>query len=463
VAFAHLPRSKARVLCSRVGSSPRTTEGWKLCKSYGRALIFAENVSEIVVSTRRFQLPKSTADNHESLLFCRASKDSVINEIYITPSASELKARFSYRDMRGQFGIRDITGPFRPALSYPVNGIMPPAGRSWRFTKERFDALVAENRIYYSPKTNRPFLKSYAEEFLGVPAGTTWTDISMHLARSERCGYPAQQPLALMERIVQRATNVEDIVVDPFMGSGTTLAAAANFNRQWIGCDNNPDAISICEERMRGVLASSREIVVPTAEFFEKPVSVSRYSRLTHGLFDAEPAYHFVLDETVACEESRNYEFKEVKGLSASGAIRNTADEYAVAFLNSEGGRILWGIRDSDRVVVGVELNAKLRDDVAKSIENKLANIQPPLSPAHWRIKFHVIYGPQSNAPVKDRFVVELAVPKPDEAALLYGTGSGEVFLRGDSGKKKLNFLEIQSEILRRAAMKQNPTLEPLT
>jgi DNA modification methylase len=265
--------------------------------SYARVmaerLFFAENVSEIVVSTRRFQLPKSTADNHESLLFCRASKDSVTNEIYITPSASELKARFSYRDMRGQFGIRDITGPFRPALSYPVNGIMPPAGRSWRFTKERFDALVAENRIYYSPKTNRPFLKSYAEEFLGVPAGTTWTDISMHLARSERCGYPAQQPLALMERIVQRATNVEDIVVDPFMGSGTTLAAAANFNRQWIGCDNNPDAISICEERMRGVLAASKEIVVPTAEFLEKPVSISRYSRLTHGLFDAEAGLPF--------------------------------------------------------------------------------------------------------------------------------------------------------------------------
>jgi hypothetical protein len=266
-----------------------------------------------------------------------------------------------------------------------------------------------------------------------------------------------------MERIVQRTTNGEDIVVDPFMGSGTTLVAAANLNRQWIGCDNNPEAVSICQERMHRILASSKQIVVPTAGFLEKPVSISRYSRLTHGLFDAEPAYHFVLNETASFEESRNYEFKEVKGQSPSGAIRNVADEYAVAFLNSEGGRILWGIRDGDRVVVGVELNAKLRDDVAKDIENKLANIQPPLSPAHWRIKFHVIYDPQSNEPVKDRFVVELTVPKPDEAALLYGTGSGEVFLRGDSGKKKLNFLEIQSEILRRAAMKQNPTLEPLT
>lgn len=65
----------------------------------------------------------------------------------------------------------------------------------------------------------------------------------------------------------------------------------------------------------------------------------------------------FTIGEQVNCEETRSVEFKEVKGQNPLGSIANTADEYAVAYLNSSGGKIFWGIRDTDRIVVGVELD----------------------------------------------------------------------------------------------------------
>jgi len=83
----------------------------------------------------------------------------------------------------------------------------------------------------------------------------------------------------------------------------------------------------------------------------------------------------FVLNHSVPVEETRHYEFKEIKGSNPVDTIKNTADEYVVAFLNSEGGRIYWGIRDSDRIAVGVNLNYKQRDDLRRVVSEKLAQI----------------------------------------------------------------------------------------
>ncbi len=56
-------------------------------------------------------------------------------------------------------------------------------------------------------------------------------------------------------------------------------------------------------------------------------------------------------------EETRFFEFKEIKGANPVNSIKNTCDEYVVSFLNSNGGSVFWGIRDNDRIVVGVIVN----------------------------------------------------------------------------------------------------------
>ena len=79
-----------------------------------------------------------------------------------------------------------------------------------------------------------------------------WADIDpLHGPYKERLGYPTQKPLALLERIIRASSNEGDIVLDPFCGCGTTLVAAEQLGRNWIGIDISKDAIDITEKRLR--------------------------------------------------------------------------------------------------------------------------------------------------------------------------------------------------------------------
>ena len=67
----------------------------------------------------------------------------------------------------------------------------------------------------------------------------------------ERLGYPTQKPEALLERIVSASSNEGDVVLDPFCGCGTSIAAAERLNRRWIGIDITHIAITLIRHRLR--------------------------------------------------------------------------------------------------------------------------------------------------------------------------------------------------------------------
>jgi DNA modification methylase len=69
--------------------------------------------------------------------------------------------------------------------------------------------------------------------------------------KSERIGYPTQKPEALLERIIKCASNEGDLVLDPFMGGGTTIVVADRLNRQWIGIDQSAMAVKVTELRLQ--------------------------------------------------------------------------------------------------------------------------------------------------------------------------------------------------------------------
>ena len=66
----------------------------------------------------------------------------------------------------------------------------------------------------------------------------------------ERVGYDTQKPIELLKRIILSSSNESDIVADFFMGSGTTIVAAKELNRKYIGCDINPKSIEITNQRL---------------------------------------------------------------------------------------------------------------------------------------------------------------------------------------------------------------------
>lgn len=77
-----------------------------------------------------------------------------------------------------------------------------------------------------------------------------WFIPTINNMAKERCGYPTQKPLALLERIVKAHSKEGDLVADFFCGSGTTLICAERLKRRWIGCDESPLAIHITCKRL---------------------------------------------------------------------------------------------------------------------------------------------------------------------------------------------------------------------
>lgn len=97
------------------------------------------------------------------------------------------------------------------------------------------------------------YMNSYGKRYLlkgGKPLDDVWDLAAIAPTSSERAGYPTQKPLALLTRIVQLASNGGDLVLDPFCGSGTTLVAAQQLNRRWVGIDSNPTAVEIAKKRL---------------------------------------------------------------------------------------------------------------------------------------------------------------------------------------------------------------------
>ncbi len=75
----------------------------------------------------------------------------------------------------------------------------------------------------------------------------------------ERTGYPTQKPEALLTRLVESCTDPGDLVLDPYAGSGTTLAVAAKLGRRAIGIDSNEDALRVARKRLRTLGLTPRE------------------------------------------------------------------------------------------------------------------------------------------------------------------------------------------------------------
>ncbi len=96
----------------------------------------------------------------------------------------------------------------------------------------------------------------------GAPMGDVW-DISIvaPVAR-ERTGYPTQKPEALLERLIMTCTAPDDWVVDPYAGSGTTLAVSARLGRRTVGIDLNPEALALARTRLTalGVVPSEARV-----------------------------------------------------------------------------------------------------------------------------------------------------------------------------------------------------------
>ena len=116
----------------------------------------------------------------------------------------------------------------------------------------KLDVLDSLDMIHWPAKEKgQPRLKRYLVDARGRIAGDLWADIKPIASHSkEKLGYQTQKPLDLMNRIITASSNEGDVVLDPFCGCGTTVAAAHKLNRRWIGIDITHLGIALQKYRL---------------------------------------------------------------------------------------------------------------------------------------------------------------------------------------------------------------------
>jgi len=186
-------------------------------------IVWKRSYTKIKALSRRFLIM-----NDYILHYAKDSEKVTYNRIY-GPYTDEYKRRFTREDDHGKYYWSSIR----------------------TYSQERYERLKAEGRVRDTPG-RIPQIKIYQHEGKGVPPDNLWTDIdAIHTQAKERLGYPTQKPEALLERITESSSNEGDLVLDPFCGSGTTIAVAERLNRRWIGIDNTNVAVSLVRHRLR--------------------------------------------------------------------------------------------------------------------------------------------------------------------------------------------------------------------
>ncbi len=106
---------------------------------------------------------------------------------------------------------------------------------------------------YRHEDDNGRYMMSYGKKYYlkgGKPIDSVWEIPAIAPTSSERMGYPTQKPLALSERIIRSSSNPGDVVLDPFCGCGTTIHAAQNLGRTWVGIDVCANACRVIRNRL---------------------------------------------------------------------------------------------------------------------------------------------------------------------------------------------------------------------
>lgn len=158
---------------------------------------------------------------------------------------------FTHTDEKGRrFRDADLSNPApRPNLMYEYKGVKPPKN-GWAISKEKMEQWDREGKLYFTSKGGIR-RKSYVDELEGKPIQNLWLDIApINSQAQERLGYPTQKPLALLERLIEASSNSGDVVLDPFCGCGTSIAAAQKLGRQWVGIDITHLAVALMRYRL---------------------------------------------------------------------------------------------------------------------------------------------------------------------------------------------------------------------
>lgn len=216
-------------------------------------------------------LKKTISRSHDTILIYTKERTEKF-ELNKLPRSEEADNRFSNpdNDPRGPWSSGPIqAGPRTESRVYEITTpsgrkVLPPPQYCWRVSKEKFDEMVADNRIYFGPNgDNVPRIKRFLSEVKdGIVAMSLWLreDVGDNQEGKKEIKtlfdkdvFDTPKPERLIERILTLGSSPGDIILDSFLGSGTTAAVAQKMGRKWIGVELGDHAYTHCFPRMKKV------------------------------------------------------------------------------------------------------------------------------------------------------------------------------------------------------------------
>ncbi len=239
-----------------------------------------ENFVNEVIWQRAYapvNLKKTFSRSHDAILVY-AKNNSSEKEFNRIPRKESMVANYKNpdNDPRGVYKADNFSvGPAVEKNIYEITTpsgrkVLPPDGYSWRFSKERFEELLADNRVYFGKDGNSaPSYKRFLSEVKdGVVAQTLWTyqEVGHNQdAKKEikslfdgQAAFGTPKPEKLIQRVLQIGSNENDLVLDFFMGSATTQSVAHKMNRQYIGIEQMDYIETVSVERLKKVIAGEQ-------------------------------------------------------------------------------------------------------------------------------------------------------------------------------------------------------------
>ena len=254
---------------------------------------------------------------------------------------------------KGRRWEADLTDEYvRPRKGLEYKAVSPYGGRFWAYSKQNLVEFARNGHLIHR-STGMPRLVQYADEMPGIPVQDLWSDISPAMG-AEDLGYPTQKPNALLERIVNLSSNEGDLVVDPFCGCGTAIAAAEGLKRQWIGIDITYLAINLVQRRLRDSFAeqlSPYEIIgAPTdlksAEAL-KEISPHQFEWWAVDLVNARPAKDHKKGADTGIDGYINF-FDD-----KSGKAKQVIVQVKSGYIGVNHVRDLKGVLDREKAAIG--------------------------------------------------------------------------------------------------------------
>ncbi len=212
-------------------------------------------------------------DVHEYVIVYAKDPDGfkeIRNKLPLTEAQAKIYKNPN-KDPRGRWrGIPMTAQGYRPNQMYEITtstGVVhtPPEGRCWSMIEPEFRKLREAGRIYYGKdNSSQPSVIRYLSEVEGIVPWTWWpsdevghTDESkkeMHSLFGKADAFDTPKPERLISRVIHIATNPGDLVLDSFLGSGTTAAVAHKMGRRWIGIEVGDQCDVFCLPRLRKVV-----------------------------------------------------------------------------------------------------------------------------------------------------------------------------------------------------------------